>query len=478
MFDNDIRIKTNTSINDNNISKQKPKIEQVLPFDIIDPKRVTRPAGRDGNNNNAQNGLAYNSDSVFEKFIQALNNTPELSEGCKKLILNKQFINYNIKNDPVLNTLFESFLKSIEMNEKEILNFLKFQQNTYTKFHGDFFTALRSLLKGNSNNDDYKIVLRNFLKSYDCFVSLNDTFNSISSTLKSIKDIMPDVLKKPFEELVEKLITENLSNSTDINLNILKNDILPFIGRYISKMNDFGPIRDYVSVLIHNIVRLDAGSKENFSTNLDNLFDFLKFNLNLRDDEIEKIKISLLDNYENTANIKNDSIDSFLKLIESGIKNSENIVNKGVMEDMTESLLFSQNVHIPLLHMFLPLNYNGMFMFSELWVGKKTEEASERKNKLQQSVDIYKVFITFDIQNIGYFETVLVSKDSKLSLELSVPSSFKSYFKKIKDDIGAILNNKNIAVSNIYINECIKKRKFNEVFNTIAERKDGVNVII
>ena len=37
-----------------------------------------------------------------------------------------------------------------------------------------------------------------------------------------------------------------------------------------------------------------------------------------------------------------------MKLIEKGIKESENPVTKGAMSDMTESLLFSQNVNIPL----------------------------------------------------------------------------------------------------------------------------------
>ena len=70
------------------------------------------------------------------------------------------------------------------------------------------------------------------------------------------------------------------------------------------------------------------------------------------------------------TNIKNHSIESFLKLLDKGISDSENAVTKGLMEDVTESLLFSQNVNIPLLHMFLPLNYKGMYMFSEIWIGR------------------------------------------------------------------------------------------------------------
>jgi len=479
MIDNNINIKTNNTTSDNNIIKQKIKPEQVLPFDVIDPTKITRPTKQDQSNQTGQNPLNYNPDSVFDKFIKSLQNAPVLSENAKKLLLNKQFINHSIKNDSALNALFETFIKSIEMNESEILNFLKAQQGLYTKFNGDFFNSLRSLLKSNPNNKDFKIILRNFLKSYDCFVSVEDTNKSINSALKNIERNMPEVLKKSFNELTDKLITDYSTNSTDINLNVLKNDILPFVGRYISKMNDFGPVRDYVSVLIHNIVRLESASKDNFSDDLENLFEFIKYNFNTDDNDMQILKMSLINTYETSSNTKNDSIDSFLKLIESGIKDSNNIVNKGVMEDLANSLLFSQNVHIPLTHIFLPLNYNGMYMFSEVWIGKEyNDNDTNKKNNKHDYSQAYKAFITFDIQNIGYFETTLILKESKLSLEIFVPNNLTNSIGLIKSDLNKILSDNNLSVANLNIYESVKKRKFHEVFNNLLERKSSVDVTI
>ena len=476
MFDNSINIKPNNKINDNNLNKPKVKTEQVLPFDVIDPTRVTKTAKQDQNNQTGQNLYNYNPDSVYDKFIMSLQSSPVLSEAAKKFLLNKQFINSNIKNDPVLGTLFESFLQSIVMNDEEILNFLKYQQGTYTKFHGEFFDKLRTLLKGYPNNKDFQLVLRNFLRSYDCFSSLEETSKSINSILKNIERNLPEMLKKPFGELTEKLIPDS-TNGTDINLRLLKNEILPFMGRYISKMNDFGPIRDYVSVLVHNIVRLETALKDNFADSLENLFEFVKYNFDVDENYMESLKMSLINTYESASNIKNNSVDSFLKLLESGIKDSENIVNKNVMEDMTESLLFSQNVHIPLMHMFVPLNYNGMSMFSEIWIGKKFEETKDKKGK-QEFIHEYKSFITFDIQNVGYFETTLFLMGSKLDLDIYVPSSMSNYINKIKDDLNKLLTKNNLSVSSIRIQESTRKRKFNEVFSNLTERKSGVDVTI
>ena len=477
-MDNNINIKATNHASDNNLNKPKLKTEQVTHLDVIDPTKVIKPAKGDPSNQTGKNPLNYNPNSVFDKFIKSLQDSPGLSESANKLLLNRQFVNRNIKGDSVLNSLFESFLTSIEMNDTEILNFLKFQQESYTKFNGDFFNSLRNLLKSNYNNKDFKIILRNFLRSYDCFVSVDDTYKSINAALKNIENSMPDILKKPLNELISKLITDHSANADEINLNVLKNDILPFVGRYISKMNDFGPVKNYVSVLIHNIVRLESASKENFSDDLDNLFEFIKYNFNLDDKSMEKLKLSLIDTYENSSNIKNNSIDTFLKLIESGIHNSDNAVNKGVMEDMTDSLLFSQNVHIPLTHMFMPLNYNGMFMFSEIWIGKEYEDYNTNKKDKQNPSETYKAFITFDIQNIGYFETTFVLRESKLSLEIFVPGNLNNYIESIKNDLSKILNKNSLSVNEFNVYEIVKKRKFNDVFHNITERKSSVDVTV
>lgn len=476
MLDNNISIKTNTQINDNHLNKPKVKTEQILPFDVIDPTKVTKTPKQDPGNQTRQNLFNYNPDSVFEKFIKSMINSPVLADGAKKLLLNKQFINHNIKNDSILSTLFEAFLRSIEMNDTEILNFLKFQHGTYTKFNGEFFDTLRSLLKNNPNNIDFKTTVRNFLRSYDSFVSVEETNKSINAALKNIEKNLPEMLVKPFNEMASKLILDN-TNGLDLNLSLLKNEILPFVGRYISKMNDFGPVRDYVSVLVHNMVRLEAASKDNFADNLDNLFEYIKYSFDINDKDMESLKLSLINTYETSSNVNNTSIVSFLKLLESGVKESENLVNKGLMEEMTESLLFSQNVHIPLTHMFLPLNYNGMFMFSELWIGKEYEESSDKKKK-QENTQVYKVFITFDIQSLGYFETTLVMKESKLALDIYIPSSLSSSIDTIRNDISNLLNKGNLSVSNLSVQESVKKRKFSEIFSNFTERKSGVDVTI
>lgn len=473
MLDNNISIKTNNQINENPISK--PRIKTEVPFDIVDPTKVTKTPDKDYDSQVKQELFNYNPDSVFEKFIKSLQTSPILHEEAKKLLLSKQFVNSNIKNDPVLSIFFDSFLNSIKMNDSEILEFLKFQHGSYTKFHGEFFDILRTLLDNNPDNKELQIVLKNFLRSYDCFVSINETNKSIKTALKNIERNIPELLKGPFNELTEKYIYDN-TNALDLNLDLLKNEILPFIGRYISKMNDFGVIRDYVSVLVHNLVRLEYGSKVNFSDELENLFEYLRYHFHFDDEQMELLKTSLINTYETKSSIKNDSIDSFIELLDKGVGESDNPINRGVTTEMTESLLFSQNVNNPLLHMFLPLNYNGTYMFSEIWIGKDDDNRNDKeKGHYHKS---YKVFISFDIQNLGYFETILKLRDSGLLIDIKIPSSLSDSTEKIKNELSFLLSKNNVIIENISVQECVKARRFSEVFTNLTERKYNVNVTI
>lgn len=467
MFENNISVKTNNHISDNAVTKPKAKTE--VPFDLVDPTKVTKTSKEEPDSQVRQELFNYNPDSVFDKFVRSLQNAPILSAPLKKLLFSKQFIEGNIKNDPTLSVFFKTFLDSIKMNDLEILDFLKFQKNTYTKFQGEFFNELRGLLI-KTDNMDYKFILQNFLRCYDCFVSVEETNKSINTVIKNIEINLPNVLKPTFNEMIEKLTydTKHLNS----NLGLLKNEVLPFLSKYISRMNDFGKIRDYISALVHNIVRLEFATKENFSNELENLFEFLKYNFSMDEKQVELLKMSLINTYETTSAVENNSLKAFFTLLKKGATESKSPVNKGLMKEVTDSLMFNHNVNIPLIHMFLPLNYNGLFMFSEIWIGK------EDHKKVHEYEHTYRVFITFDIQNLGYFETVLNLNKNKLLLDVYVPSSLSPYTEKIKYDLNELLSKNDMTTESINVRECVKVRRFNEVFPNLAERKNGVDVTI
>ena len=82
---NNLSIKTNNNISENPINK--PKIKNEVPFDIADPTKVTKTPEKDYENQIRQELFNYNPDSVFDKFIKSLQNSPIMYEEAKKLLL-------------------------------------------------------------------------------------------------------------------------------------------------------------------------------------------------------------------------------------------------------------------------------------------------------------------------------------------------------------------------------------------------------
>lgn len=473
----------NTQTNNNNLNNRPkpvadPLAVQKLPIEQINPQRVNQTISNAESNFNAQkNNYLMNPDSIMNQLTQALELTPPMAENMRKLLLDKSFLNKNIKNNPELKMYFEKFLEGIKMDKGKMLEFIKFQQHNSTKFSGEFFNYLRQAVN-TAPHESFKDLAGNFLKSYDCFLNQATTTEAIKTILDNITQALPKILHETFEDMSSKLLLSNPESSSDINLDLLKNEIIPYLSKYVAKTNDFGLVRDYISVLIHNVVRLEAGSKDNFSMSIENLFNYLKLNFKLEDKEIANLKQLLVTQYRSEGDKSNNAIDYMFKMIDEGMKDTTNVANKTVFEGIEQSLLVNENVQIPLAHIFLPVNFQGTFMFSELWFGKIIEEEKKKGKSTNEIIrtEVFNMFLTFDIDNVGYFETVAVCRDDKLQLELFIPPVLNSRNKEILAAISTIISKNGLKPEKLFVSECSKKRKFNEVFKSNVAKDRGINV--
>ena len=115
-------------------------------------------------------------------------------------------------------------------------------------------------------------------------------------------------------------------------------------------------------------------------------------------------------------------------------------------------------------------------MFSEIWIGEDEDRPDDKRKS--ENYKSHKVFITFEVQNLGYFETILKLKDSVLSLDIYIPGSLSGQAEKIKNDLNFLLSKNNVTIESIRVQECVKVRRFSEVFTNLTERKNSVDVTI
>lgn len=476
MVDN-IQPSNNINVSNNTIRPGQEPRPITPPPNVPDPTRVTGPSKNDPESQAKDSTFSYNPDSVMQKLFEALRSSPSLTENMKNILAGKYYVDSAVRKDPAFRALLDSFALGIKLDPKQIQELLKFQYNHRSKFSGQFFDSLRTIITENPSDEKLKDIVGQFLKSYDGFVSADKTIKSACTILDNIKGDIPDVLKDTVESLKNRLVTTNPSKASDINLAVLKNDVLPFLAQYVSKTNDYGIIRTYISVLIGNIVRMENGSTTQFLESCDKLFNYLKHSLFMDDKMLESLKDSMFKSVFENSSVKSETLDSFFELLSAGIKSSENTPVRAAFENMTQALLVNHNANLPLIHLFLPLNFNGNTMFSELWVGRE-KEREDARSSYRGNGYTQKIFITFDIANVGSFENIITINDSNVVMDITVPESLKKYDIKISSEITELLKNHSLPPATVRISEYREKRKLTDIFNNLTERSTGINVII
>ena len=143
---------TTPNVNDNRniINPQDPKhsIGNQAIRNPVDPTRVVRGDGRDGQGNTTQDALfsVVDYESNYGAFIKELGEEGELAGILERLMFTDMAAIKDAGQAEVVD-LVEKFLMSMRMDSPEdLLTFLQGQGELQAKFSGDFFDKLRSVL--------------------------------------------------------------------------------------------------------------------------------------------------------------------------------------------------------------------------------------------------------------------------------------------------------------------------------------------
>ena len=135
-------------------------------------------------------------------------------------------------------------------------------------------------------------------------------------------------------------------------------------------------------------------------------------------------------------------------------------------------MLINESVYMPLLHFILPFQYEENNVMSEMWVdpdARKDNEDEGRKIKL---------FLKFDIQNVGKFELVMTLQNRQSRVQLFVPPQLAKQEKQIQAGVADILKRNGIRFSQLLVRERVRDRRVDEVFPEIREKERTINVRI
>lgn len=458
-------------------SKETP-IQNPIDITKVTPRTNAENAQQAKNNQENFNFL-LNHGSVFNKFIQQLSQTPGLAETLKKIMFEAFSLDGKVSRlsrSETMNTLMAKLSETLKMSPEEIVAALQYQDQNQTKFSGKMFDMLRELLNNNQTNREFETLLGRFLKAYNGYFSTADTSKGIVQNLKNIAQYMPKSWQTQLNELTQKLFLEQPERDLNLNLTTLKNEIIPFLSEYITKTNDFGRIRDTITLLINNIARLNNSSRDDVITTFIDLMDFCKFKFDFPDTKIDQITRFFQAQLNNPEKNTNELFEVLADVLSEGSSGDQPAAARAIFRDITSALLLDNSVFMPLTHLFLPLNFKGTYMFSEIWVEK---DARQKDGTYAENGKVTnKLFLTFDIKGLGYFECTIWASEDKADIDLNYPSTLLINDRDIRNNLARIFANNHIELNSISLIQDHPAQPLQKVFSNIFQTRRGIDVTI
>ena len=275
---NILKVTTPTVGYDNTVNNKPTPSQQAEDLSIKNPveaNKVGRADGRaESNSNDGGRGIAY--DSNFGTFIQSLRDLPKLNEIMSKMIFSGMgnLVESGISKGTAAE--IQAFFQMLEMSPDKMTEFLKAQMAGANRLQGPLFDVLRQIMD-EATTVELKAGVLDLLKKYNDMSSGKHILENIKGELEEIEARMFRSDREGLEKLAMRLKPHSM-DANAVNTRLLKEQIIPYMGKYVADNREMGKLRDLVTLVAFNTARYESGSLDKVTQAFQRLMDFPGFN--------------------------------------------------------------------------------------------------------------------------------------------------------------------------------------------------------
>ena len=417
---------------------------------IPDPTRVSRTDGRTERQDSTLQGdgrIRY--DSNFQTFLQRLQETPGMSESLSRIFgWDRTEVSSGISAG--MAEEMSRVLEMLQMDAAQLLEFLKGQARTGTRFHGALFALLRSAY-AKAASDGMRSDILNFLKCYIDYSSTAHLEGSILRNLEDMADAMPASWAEKLREMAARLENGMAAGDRRGNVLLLQRELFPYMSDYVGRTHDMGLPRSLLTMLSLNAVRYENGTEERLLEAFHQLSGYAAFKDQLR-------------------GIDGQS----LLAVQRAMRGECSAEMQQAFQSLMGAVLVNESVYMPVNHYLLPLMWNHRALFSELWVDPDAEGDGGRAGSRQRHT--MKILFKMDVQPLGLFDIILNSRGNEVDIQVSCPERVVPFSRQIEQSISQILERNGLSPTQVIVRKLERPVTLTEVFPKIFEGKNCVNV--
>ncbi|MCL2071945.1 MAG: hypothetical protein FWH07_06915 [Oscillospiraceae bacterium] len=181
---------------------------------------------------------------------------------------------------------------------------------------------------------------------------------------------------------------------------------------------------------------------------------------------------------ENKADLPASSaLEELTSFIEKNINhNALKTLDSYNASNLLQSLINAPGVYTPLSHFIIPLQIGGAKAFGELWVDN--EEKRKSAGGGDNSKKNHHLFLTFEIESVGRFETDLYATDTEVSLAVLHPESFTCEMNELKGKINRIIASTDYSVKDFQTGVLREPHDLTQIFPRIVEKRQGLDITV
>lgn len=465
-YDNNNGIKTGHE----NMQQSQNVQGQVRPDKVVRPdaRSDAAPQKQDGN-------LKFQFETNFDNFIQQLARNGNITEEYSTVLLEKLGMLAQSGLKAGMAGEISQFLSLISMSPEEMAAFLKTQGDSAVRFNGAFFDILRQIMQ-QTNSVELRTGILSFLKMYTDMAEGQHLLETMRQLIQNMKGGMLRSESQQLQQMEQGLNYGAANGNVKENANLIKNQIMPFLNEYITKMHDRGMLRESTAMLGSLTARYENGDAGRLQEAFLKLMDFTMFAKRFQNMDPAMLMRILANSEFERASRKNEAMARLADIIRSGVMGEAGVENKMAFKSIMQAFLLNESVYMPVLHLTLPLNVNGTLMFSELWIDPDDQSGGKQEGDER----VIKGLIKFDIKDVGFFDLFFLygTESEKVSIQLNYPKNLDASEAELRNAIGQILSSNNLEQEQLVLGSEEGSIPISAAFPNIFERKGSVNVTV
>ncbi len=457
----------NTNVNRNiPISPGNTQVQNVPDLD-----RVTGADHRTEQQDAGQAGEKIRYDSNFQTFIQQLRQGQDGVKVLFQLLTREGTVVTSGMSEGIAEEMAQ-VMQLLKMDQGQLLQFLSAQMKAGTRFGGALFALLRNAY-ARADSAGVRGDILNFLKSYSDFSSTAHIEGNLLRNLAGMADAMPASWGDKLRELLAQLENGIAAGDRQGNLNLIQQEVFPFMSSYVSTTHDLGTPRELLSLLALDVARYENGSEDKLTEAFHQLAGYgtLKSVLGAIDD---KSLLKLLEGSQfNEGTSAARFADHLAAAAARALRGEGSAEVQQTFRNLVSAMLVNESVYMPLNHLLIPLEQDGRKLFSELWVDA---DAEDKKNGRGGDGKCMRFLFKLDVEKVGLFDVILTSRDKEVEVAVACPPGVAPFSREIEKTVSGILTRNDLTPVGVSVRKMERPVTLTEVFPKIFEGKNSVNV--